>query len=71
MIYGKVGISNKPNERDTTQDYNPLVNLVSWVKAVTMPLQDVIKTTRKENFIGNMRQTGNMQYPGPKKNNCV
>ena len=65
--YGKVGISNKPNERDTTQDYNPLVNLVSWVKAVTMPLQDVIKTTRKENFIGNMRQTGNMQYPGPKK----
>ena len=32
-----------------------------------MPLQDTIKTTKKENFIGNMRQAGNMQYSGPEK----
>ena len=65
--YGKNSITNKPNERETTQKDTPLANLVSLVKSIIMPIQDTIKTNKKENFIGNMRQTGNFQYAAPNK----
>ena len=58
--YGKKGIEVLPNERDTTQLTNYLSNAASFVKAMIAPLADVMKTTRKENVIGNPRATGNM-----------
>ena len=58
--YGKKGIEILPNERDTTQLTSYLSNAASFVKALVAPLSDVMKTTRKENVIGNPRTTGNM-----------
>lgn len=58
--YGKQGIEILPNERDTTQLANYLSHATSLVKAIIAPVADVMKTTRKENVIGNPRPTGNM-----------
>ena len=58
--YGKKGIEILPNERDTTQLTSYLSNAASFVKALVAPLSDIMKTTRKENVIGNPRATGNM-----------
>ena len=59
--YGKKGIEILPNERDTTQLASYLSNAVGIVKALIAPVEDVFRTTRKENVIGNPRQAGNMQ----------
>lgn len=58
--YGKKGIEILPNERDTTQLTSYLSNAASFVKAIVAPLADVMRTTRKENVIGNPRATGSM-----------
>ena len=63
--YGKKTISNKPTERTTTEEKNPLANFNSIAKAIIAPLFDVLRTTKKENFIGNDRQVGNMQISVP------
>lgn len=56
--YGKSGIENKPNERDTTQHKVHKSNLTSLIKALTVPVQDFLKNSRKEMFIGNYRPDG-------------
>ena len=58
--YGKKGIEVLPNERDTTQVTNYLSNVNSFMKAMIAPIADVMKTSRKENTIGNPRMSGNM-----------
>ena len=58
--YGKKGIEILPNERDTTQLTSYLSNAASFVKAIVAPLADVMRTTRKENVVGNPRATGSM-----------
>ena len=61
--YGKAGIEVLPNERDTTQLTSYLSNAVSVVKELIAPIEDLMRTTRKENVIGNPRISGNMGYP--------
>ena len=61
--YGKAGIEVLPNERDTTQLTDYVSNAVSVVKELIAPLEDMMRTTRKENVIGNPRITGNMGLP--------
>lgn len=57
--YGKSATSLPANERDITGKRTHTTNLQAYVKAVIAPLLDVMKTTRKENVEGNIRQTGN------------
>jgi len=64
--YGKNTIENKVNERQTTENNNPLVNFNSVAKAIIAPILDVLKPTKKENFIGNNRPDGNMNVSVPK-----
>ena len=65
--YGKNSINLPLNERDTTQKDSPLLNLTAIVKSVVAPVQDILKTSRKENFIGNARPTGNFNAQLPRK----
>jgi len=65
--YGKHGIENKSNERDTTQDIFHLNNLTTSVKKLITPITDFFRRTRKENAIGNIRPEGNMNVAMPSK----
>ena len=39
------------NERDTTQKDAPLLNLTTAIKSIVTPIQDYLKTSKKENFV--------------------
>ena len=54
--YGKKSFVAGPNERDTTQDNVHNSNVRSAVNSITAPLLDLMKTTKKENTIGNLNQ---------------
>jgi hypothetical protein len=58
--YGKSGVSVFTNERDITGQRTHVTNLVSLVKAITAPVLDVFRTSRKENAQGNPRESGNI-----------
>tara|TARA_B100000795_G_scaffold268520_1_gene255638 strand:- start:1429 stop:3717 length:2289 start_codon:yes stop_codon:yes gene_type:complete len=64
--YGKNSFNLPLNERDTTQKDAPLLNLTSAIKSIVTPIQDYLKNSKKENFIGNERPYGNFgaQIPG-------
>jgi hypothetical protein len=65
--YGKKGINLGSNERDVTAVRTHTSNVTSIVKAIVAPLEDVLRTTKKENIIGNIRQTGNFKSKNPSK----
>jgi hypothetical protein len=65
--YGKAGYKAYANERDITQKRTNRLNLTTAVKSLISPLQDLMKTTKKENFVGNNRPEGNMNASMPKK----
>ena len=65
--YGKNSMVLPLNERDTTQKEAPKLNLTTTIKSIIAPIQDVFKTTRKENFIGNPRPKGNFGGQLPSK----
>jgi hypothetical protein len=67
LNYGKAGYKAYPNERDITQKRTNRLNLTTAVKSLITPLQDLMKTTKKENFVGNNRPEGNMNASMPKK----
>ena len=58
--YGKSGIEILPNERDTTQFHSYLSSAVTFVKEMVKPLEDVMRTARKEHTIHHPRPNGNM-----------
>ena len=58
--YGKNAITPSNNEREITGKRTHVSNITTLVKALIAPVLDVMKTTRKENAVGNIRQTGNM-----------
>ena len=58
--YGKKSHNLPQNERDITGKRSHISNLTTIVKALIAPVVDVLKTTRKENVQGNVRQTGNL-----------
>ena len=49
-----------PNNRTTDQDEVAFGGVYGMAKAVVAPLLDILNPTRKENVIGNLRQTGNV-----------
>ena len=65
--YGKHSFVAAPNERDTTNTSKHKSNITTIVKAITKPLEDIMKKTKKENVIGNPRPNGNMNAQIPKK----
>lgn len=67
--YGKGAIEIKHQERDTTQD-KPLTqqsNLRTTVQNLIAPIIDYVRETRKENFIGNIRPSGNFKAQMPER----
>ena len=65
--YGKNSMDLPLNERDTTTKETPKLNLTTTIKSIIAPIQDLFKTTRKENFIGNPRPNGNFGAQIPNK----
>ncbi len=61
--YGRSGITILPNERSFTGQRTHVSNVTTAVKAMIAPIQDIFRTTRKENFIGNLRGAGNARGP--------
>uniref|UniRef100_A0A6C0IYR5 DUF5899 domain-containing protein n=1 Tax=viral metagenome TaxID=1070528 RepID=A0A6C0IYR5_9ZZZZ len=57
--YGLESIQKNSNEREITGLRTHTANVTSIVKSIIAPVQDIFKTTRKENFIGNNRESGN------------
>ena len=65
--YGKNSFNLPLNERDNTQKEAPLMNLTTGIKSIVAPIQDFIKSTKKENFVGNERPYGNFSGQLPNK----
>jgi len=57
--YGKDGYAALPNSRTTTRQANDFGAAGGWMRAITAPLLDMLRPSRKENVIGNMRPMGN------------
>ena len=57
--HGRNGFNLLPNNRTTVRDFEP-GPLQSLVQATVAPLLDILKPTRKENVIGNLRKNGNV-----------
>jgi len=48
-----------PNNRVTTQDMTEMGPVYGLAKAVMAPILDILRPSRKENVVGNLRPTGN------------
>ena len=59
--YGKEGFRAGPNARMLTSERSSLGIAGTVVSALTAPLLDLLRPTRKQNVIGNMRPMGNVQ----------
>jgi hypothetical protein len=57
--YGKAGYKSYPNSRTTTRQPTEFGIVNGWMKAVIAPLMDVLRPSRKENVVGNLRPNGN------------
>ena len=57
--YGNGSYNALPNNRATTAQENNFGNISSTVKAFMSPILDVLRPSRKENVIGNLRPSGN------------
>lgn len=65
--YGMNAIENRPNERDITGTRIHRLNLSTNVKKLIMPFTDLLRRTKKENAIGNIRPEGFMSPQMPSK----
>lgn len=65
--YGKSKIIVYANERDLTTTRVQQGNLTSLVKAIIAPVQDLFKTTKKDEFVDNPRHFGNVNPQLPDK----
>ena len=61
--YGKLGHSVNINNRATTKHELNNGGVSGMVKAAIAPFMDMLRTTRKENVIGNLRPTGDISMP--------
>ena len=64
--YGKGNIEMFANSRDITGLRTHISNLSAVIKEITLPLQDLMKTTKKENMI-HSNNVGNFGTQGPSK----
>ena len=62
--YGKPGYACNNNNRNTTESRTGYGIVGSTIGAVLSPLGDMLRPSRKENFIGNIRLSGNVQKIG-------
>ena len=69
--YSKDSYSSLPNSRNITSERTQLGIVSSTVKALMTPVLDVLKPTRKQNVIGNMRPVGNVQGKYGNQNNVI
>ena len=58
--YGVNGYRVLPNNRVTTENTNIFGNVQGLVKAAISPFIDILRPSRKENVIGNIRASGNV-----------
>lgn len=65
--YGKSTIQVYANERDLTTTKVHQGNLTSLIKAIVAPLQDIVKTTKKDELVDNPRHFGNLNTQFPSK----
>lgn len=65
--YGKTTIKLPPNERDVTQKRTHITNIMTLVKSIIAPLQDKVRSTRKEFIIGNPNPEGYIGANLPEK----
>ena len=59
--YGKSGHISRPNARTFTSERTKILGAGSIVSALTAPILDLLRPTRKQNVVGNMRPMGNVQ----------
>ena len=60
--YGKGNIEMFANSRDITGLRTHISNLSAVIKEITLPLQDLMKTTKKENMIHSNTNVGNFGW---------
>lgn len=65
--YGKANIAVYGNKRDVTTTQTRIGNLTSLIKAIVAPLEDVLKTSKKEYMVDAEREFGNMGPQFPEK----
>ena len=65
--YGKSQILVYNNERDITSTKVYQGNVISLIKSIIAPIEDMIKITKKQHDIDNPRHFGNMNAQIPKK----
>lgn len=66
--YGLKATHFPPNERDCTTVPTPASNFNSVIRAIVAPVLDVFRYTKKQNAIGNIRETGNIGTSQVSKN---
>lgn len=54
----------RTNNRNIEGEYNIFGNVQSALGAVVAPVMDILRPSKKENFVGNKRQSGNVQGYG-------
>lgn len=59
--YGNGSYKSLPNNRSTTSQQTNVGPVDGLVKALTAPIMDILRTSRKENVINSIRSTGNVQ----------
>lgn len=57
--HGAGSYNNLPNNRSTTKQTTPFGIVQGVMKAITAPVLDILRPSRKEDVIGNLRPTGN------------
>lgn len=65
--YGKSHIMVYANERDITTTRVHQGNLTSLIKSIIAPFQDMVKVTKKDDFVNSAREYGNMSAQIPEK----
>lgn len=65
--YGKGSILVYANERDVTSVQTHTGNFASIVKAIVAPIQDLLKTSKKEYYVEHPREKGQYQATMPSK----
>ena len=63
--YGYNSYSALPNNRTTTRAAVDFGGISGLVKAIALPIFDILRPTRKENVVGNIRQSGNVGTTNP------
>ena len=62
--YGRLGHSVLPNHRSTVRQDTNYGKVGGLMGAVIAPIMDVLRPSRKENVVGNIRLNGNVQKSG-------